>query len=70
MHVSFGIMLFSSYMPKIGIAGSYGNFTFRKGTSFDAKLHFFFPQQKFLCILAFLESFLNVNMDSSPLYCP
>ena len=25
MHVSFGIMIFSAYMPRSGIAGSYGN---------------------------------------------
>ena len=25
VHVSFGIMVFSRYMPRSGIAGSYGN---------------------------------------------
>ena len=27
VHVSFGIMVFSGYMPSSGIVGSYGSFT-------------------------------------------
>ena len=30
VHVSFWIMVFSGYMPKSGIAGSYGSSIFRK----------------------------------------
>ena len=28
VHVSFGIIVFSRYMPRSGIAGSYGSFVF------------------------------------------
>ena len=68
-HVSFWIMVLSSCMPKIGIAGSYGSSTFRKSTSFHAQLHFFFST-KTPMYSSFLKSFLSVIMDSSPLYCP
>ena len=60
-HVSFGIMVFSGYMPRSGIAGSYGSslFSFLKLIQPLWRFHNFFKYTFLFFSLLLLESVMH-----------